>query len=668
MGKIDSSVKESELNIYDDLEAIRERPNLMTGTNDLDGVVSAAFEIIYNAIDEAMVGRCSLIDIRVKSDGTIRVIDDGCGVPMRNYNSDKNKYDWETVFCTLYGSGKSNGKLYSRSSGLNGVGATVCNYTSDFMNVLSITDGVASKIGFIDGVPTSDLIVEETDLPNGTMIEFRPSLKVFKGTDTIMIPANIYIDLLLKQSMLTKGLKVRLSHPDLNGGNEDSYVEFYYPNGVADFFEQSCEGLMLNETKEYNDKKTGTDRPEDEDYEVEMGISFNFSRETYLEQVYHNCSLMSEGGITVAALESGVTDAFTNYCVENGKFNPKEKFLWQDIQQEMLVVAWTACEGNRTYFKGQTKKAINNRFIGASLYDFVYDCLYGWLNNNRTVAERIVNDAMNNKKAREEADSVSKKVINTLRKGTRGLSNRIEELVDCEVHGEGSEIYFVEGKSARGSLVKARNFTNQAIFPLRGKTLNCIKKRSLASVLSSEIIVNVIRALGCGIECVDKNMEGLPEFDIDKLRYEKIMICTDADLDGNHIRTLMLSLIWRLVPSLLKEGRVFIVETPLFTVIKSNGDMEFAYTEQELNDLKDKLNCKYTVHRSKGLGEDDAEIMHLTAMNPESRRAIPVTFNEEDTEEINKLFESILGNDITGRKEMIDTYMEETASEGRISM
>lgn len=669
-------VNESKLNVYEDREALRQRPNLMCGTNDLDGVVNAAFEIIYNAIDEAMVGRCDLIDVLVRPDGSIRVIDNGCGVPMRDYNSVKEKFDWEIVFCTLYGSGKADGKLYSKSSGLNGVGATVCNFTSDYMKVISVTDGIMSSISFKEGIPVEELKVEKVDMPNGTMIEFRPSIEVFKGTDSIMIPAMRFIDIFENQAMLTKGLRMRLSHPELNGGIEENFTEFYFPNGVADYFEQVCDDMMIPKTKEYTDEKVGADRDGEEEYKVEMGISFNFSREVHTELVYHNCTLMSEGGTSVVGMRYGIISAITNYCIETGKMKANDgKFSWEDILSEILVVAWTNCEGNKTYFKSQTKKAINNRFIGNAIAEFTENVFSGWLHSNKTVADKIVGDLLLNKKTREENEKRSSEIIKKFRQSNRGLGNKIEGLEDCEEHGRGSEFYIVEGKSAKGSLLKARNYLFQAIFAVRGKTLNCIKKRSLTAVLDNDIVINIIKALGCGVEVPlseDKEeLSGIPRFDIRNMRYEKVMICTDADLDGNHIVTLILSLLWRLVPTLIKEGRVYIVETPLFTIIKNDGEMEFAYDEQELALARKRLaeeGVKYKINRSKGLGEDDAEIMALTAMNPDTRKIVQVTFDEEDEEEINRLFETVLGNDIEGRRKMLDDYMHETAYEGRITM
>lgn len=667
--------RESELNVYEDREAVRKRPNLMCGTNDLEGLTNAAFEIINNSIDEAMVGRCNLIDVLVRQDGSIRVIDNGCGVPMRNYNTKAGKYDWEIVFCTLYGSGKSNGKLYSKSSGLNGVGATVCNYTSEYMKVISVTDGIMSSISFKEGIPQGKLLVKETDMPNGTMIEFKPDIEVFKGTDTIMIPAMKFVENFENQAMLTKGLRLRLSHPELNGGVEDNYTEFYFPNGADDYFKQVCDTMMLKETKEYTSEKVGADRIGDEEYKVEMGIAFNFSRDVHTELIYHNCSLMSEGGTSVVGVRAGIISALTTYCLETGKLKPSDsRFSWDDIFSEVLLVAWTNCEGDKTFFKSQTKKAINNKFIGTAMASFVEEVFIGWLHSNKSMAEKIVGDFLLNKKTREENEKRTSEVIKKFRKSNSNLGTKVPGLEDCEDHGIGSEIYIMEGKSARGSLLKARNYEFQALFPVRGKTLNCVKKKSLAAILDNDIIINFMKAIGCGVEFTDEeaeNFEGIPRFNLGRMRYENIMICTDADLDGNHIRVLILSMLYRLVPSLLKEGRVYIVLTPLFTVIKKDGTMEFAYTEQELNDLRERLNeegVQYKVNRSKGLGEDDAEIMALTAMNPETRKVIPVTLKDGEEEEINTLMEALLGDDIETRRNMLENYMEETSYEGRISM
>ena len=660
------TVEKSKLSVFDDRMSVRERPNITCGTNDEYGMLSAVWEIINNSIDEAMVGRCDHIKVTVEEDGKIIVEDNGCGVPMRAYHEEKGLFDHEIVFCTLYGSGKHDDKLYKISGGLNGVGAAVANFSSEYMNVISRTDGIESSISYVLGVQNGDLKVSKTNEPNGTIIEFKPDLTVFKGTDKRVLDLEMFFVPLLRQAMLTKGLKIEFKHPSIN--NEEQRVEFHFPNGVVDFFERNCENLIIPESKYFSTKQTGRDRADAEEYEVGVELTFNFSKTSSIEEVFHNCMSLTEGGSSRNGMERAVADAFSEYAIRNNKLAGKDKFIWGDINPNMVVILATTCKGSMTYFTGNTKRAINNKFIGDTVYEFTLLAVMSFLVNNKAQAEKILEIVLLNKKAREDAAAVSKKVLANLKKGTKGLGNAIEGLKDCSKKGPGSSLYIVEGKSALGSVLQARNQVNQAIIAVRGKTLNCIKKRTLAEVLSNQIVINIIRALGCGIENREKGMEDLPEFDINKMTYGDVKILTDADLDGDHITCLIISCLYRLVPSLFEKGLVSVVETPLFHIHYGKGERAYAYDEQELKQFISKLNGKYTITRSKGLGEDDAEVLAETAMNPNTRREVVVELSPESIEDVNKVFETLLGNDLSGRKAEIESYILETAHEGRIAM
>lgn len=660
-----NTVEKSKLSVFDDRMSVRNRPNVTCGTNDENGMFSAIWEIIANSIDEAMVKRCSYIKVEVKADGKVIVTDDGCGVPMRAYHEEKGLYDHDIVFCTLYGSGKHDSELYKISGGLNGVGAAVANFSSEYMKVISRTDGIESSINYVEGVQVGELAVKETSEPNGTIIEFKPDLKVFKGATKQVLDLEMFFVPLLRQAMLTKGLKIEFGHPSIPA--ETGLVEFYFPNGVVDFFARNCESLIAPESKYYNESATGRDRADAEDYEVGMELTFNFSKTDSIEEVFHNCMSLTEGGVSRNNLEKAVADSFSTYAKNNGKLTDKDKFAWGDISPNMVVVLATTCQGNMTYFTGNTKRAINNKFIGDSVYKFTLQAILSWLINNKAQADKVLEIALLNKKAREDAAAVSKKVLANLKKGTKGLGNAIDGLEDCRKKGAGTSLYIVEGNSALGSVLLARNQLFQAIIAVRGKTLNCIKKRSLSEILLNQIVINIIRALGCGIECREPGMEDLPDFDISKMTYGDVKILTDADLDGDHITCLIISCLYRLVPSLFVNGLVSVVETPLFHI--NCGDKTlYAYNEQELAEVTSKLTCKYSITRSKGLGEDDAHVLAETAMNPDTRRETLVEFNPEFAEEVNKVFETLLGNDLSGRKAEIEAYIAETAHEGRIAM
>lgn len=637
---------------------VRLRPAVIFGTNDEYGAAHGIYEIIANSIDEARAGFGKQIRINIWKDGTVEVSDDGRGIPM-GWNEDEQKYNWELVFCTLYASGKYDSSNYGDALGLNGLGATAMQYASEFMDVYSTRDGKTSYMHFEKGRPIGQLKVSAPVREGtGTTIKFKPDPEVFINIRNMALPPDYYINLLRRQAMLHDGLEIIFWHEELG-----KTINLCYPNGIKDFVKAICEKPIIKNPVYFADSKFGTDKEDEEKYELKMRFAFTFSRDVSLTELYHNGSHMYEGGVTMEALKFGVAKAFTDHAIEQSKIGKNDKILFKDIESIMIIVGDTSAPGHRTYFKNQTKGAINNPFIKQAFMEFIYYSMRLWLTNGKEESARVLGEVLANKAAREEADKVSKKVVQSLSKNM-GLGNKPKKFVDCrsKVSFE-RELYIVEGDSALGSVKLSRDAGFQAIMPVRGKILNCLKKE-LSVILNNDIIIDLMRVLGCGFEAKSEYIEDLPQFDITKLRWGKIIICTDADLDGMQIRCLVITMIYRLCPTLLKAGKVFIAETPLFEITYGKNTY-FAYTEGEKVKILDQLASeganisKVRIQRSKGLGENDPEMMAVSTMSPLTRRLIPVEYPSDDSN-VASYFDALLGDDIETRRILINEYFEAT--------
>lgn len=639
-----------------DEQQVRQRPAVIFGTNDERGAAHGIYEIIANAIDEAREGFGDKIKISIMKDGTVEVIDHGRGIPM-GWNDAEQMYNWELVFCTLYASGKYESDNYGRSLGLNGLGATAMQYASEFMDVYSTRDGKTSYMRFEKGKPVGELKVTDANgRNNGTMIRFKPDSEVFIGIKNNSMPAEYYINILRRQAMLHNGLEITLFHEEI--GKD---IVLRYDNGIADFVDAISTRPMLSKTFQIDGEEWGTDddTQNPNPYKLDMRIAFNFSREASLLELYHNGSHLYEGGVSMDALKMAFFKAFEDHAKEEGKIGKREKILFKDIESILVCVGDTNAPGNRTFFKNQTKAAINNPFIKKAYADFIYYHLRNWLKDDKQ-ADKVLNEVLANKKAREEADKVSKRVVQSLSKGVGGLGNKPDKFVDCKSKLPFErELYIVEGDSAAGSVKLARDSAFQALMPVRGKILNCLKA-DLSRILSNDIIIDLLRVLGCGIEAESKYIENLPKFDINKLNYGKIIICTDADLDGMQIRCLIITMIYRLCPSLLKAGKVFIAETPLYE-ITAKKDTHFAYNDTERDNIINQLtsqgirDSQIKIQRSKGLGENEPEMMSISTMHPTTRRLITVEYPKDD-KDVASYFDALLGDDIETRRILINEY------------
>ena len=651
---------QSSISSLKDEQQVRQRPTVIFGTNDEYGSAHGIYEIIANSVDEAREGYGNQIRVSIFNDGSVEVSDDGRGVPM-GWNPTEQKYNWELVFCTLYASGKYDSGNYGESLGLNGLGATAMQYASEYMDVYSTRDGVTSYMHFEKGRPVGQL----QELPairqgSGTTIKFKPDPEVFINIKQNALPAEHYINLLRRQAMLHAGLEFIFFHESI-GKN----ISLKYDKGAIDFIDSIAEKRYLKDTLDFNAEEWGTDDEEmyPEKYKLRMRLTLNFSRESNLVELYHNGSNLSEGGVTLDGLKLAITKAFDDHAKETGKIAKSDKFNYKDIESLLVAVVETNAPGHRTFFKHQTKTAIENPFIRSAYSNFVYYNIRTWLKNSKE-SDTVVAEVIANKLAREEAESVSKKVVRQLSQGARNPGSRPKKFEDCTSKvKEETELYIVEGDSAAGSCKQARDPKTQAIMPIRGKIMNCLKE-NLTTILNSELILSLIRLLGCGIEVKDTLIEGLPEFDIDKLNFGKIVICTDADLDGMQIRCLVLTFIYRLMPSVLKNGYVYIAETPLYEM-SYKKDIKFAYSESEKAEVYEYFKAKgvpenkVVVQRSKGLGENDKEMMNLTTMNKNTRRLVQIEYPENDSN-VASCFETLLGDDLETRKYLIEEYFSIT--------
>jgi len=635
-------------------DRVRKRPGVIFGSDGLEGCEHSFFEILSNSIDEAREGYGKEIVVTVYQDKTIEVDDHGRGVPL-DYNSKEKRFNWELVYCELYAGGKlDNNKLgvYKYSLGLNGLGACATQYASEFMDVYSFKGSKMYEIHFKKGKAISDLQVSELDKKQrrtGTLTRWRPDINVF--TD-INIPKEYYTEILHKQSIVNKGLKLILIYENEDGTMDES--EYYYENGITDYINEVTKGDTITTPLYWEMEVKGRDRADKEDYQLKAEICFCVSNKTSLIEYYHNSSFLEHGGSPDKAVKRAFYLELDKYLRDNNKYSKNEsKISFVDISDCLVLVINSF--STQTSYENQTKKAITNKFIEDALCESLRRQLEIFLTENMVQAEAFANQVLINKRSRERAESARVDIKKKL-SASVDIANRVEKFVACRSKDPSNrELYIVEGDSALTSCKLGRDAEFQAIIPVRGKTLNCLKS-SYDKIFKNDIIVDLLKVIGCGVEVNEKpkgkEKEEVSPFNLDNLRWRRIIICTDADEDGFQIRTLLLTLFYRLLPTLIREGKVFIAESPLYEITSSKDEIYFAYNENEKADILEKLgNGKYTIQRSKGLGENEPDMMWKTTMNPETRRLIQV--NSTDDEATRIMFETLLGDDINARKQFI---------------
>ena len=625
-------------------DRVRKKPAAILGSDGLEGCQHTFIEILANSIDEAREGHGKVIEITRFKDKSIQIRDYGRGCPV-DYNKKQGRYNWELVYCELYAGGKYNtndGENYEYSLGTNGLGSCATQYSSEYMDVTVYKDGFKYDLHFEKGYNVGGLKKEKSDYKHtGTLQKWKPDLEVFND---INIPLEFFTTTLKKQAVVNAGLKFKLYDEESN-----QRFEFIYDNGIIDYVKEISAGKEITGVQFSEASAQGRDRADKPDYKVKMQFAFCFNNEINLIEYYHNSSFLENGGSPDKAVKNAFVSEIDKYIKAQGK-NTKDlgKISFNDIQDSLIIV--TNSFSTMTSYENQTKKAINNKFIQEAMTDFIKQTLEVYFIENKLEADKIMEQVIINKRSRESAE---KQRINIKKKlqGTIDMTNRVKKFVDCRTKDpELRELYIVEGDSALGSVKLSRDSEFQAIMPLRGKILNCLKA-DYSKIFESDVIVDLIRVLGCGVEVKSKHKD-LTMFDMNSLRWAKIIICTDADVDGFQIRTLVLAMIYRLMPSLITEGKVFIAETPLYEITCKNKTY-FAYDDKEKAKILDEIAStgKITIQRSKGLGENTAEMMAQTTMNPSSRRLIKVI--PEEAEKTAYYFEMLLGDALEARKEHI---------------
>ena len=630
-------------------DKVRKRPAVIFGSDGLDGCEHSIFEVISNSIDEARAGFGKKIIITYYRNHDIEVEDFGRGCPV-DYNNNEKRYNWELVYCELYAGGKydASSESYEYSLGLNGLGLCATQFASEYMDVEVIRDGYKYNLHFEKGNNVGGLKKEETKKKQtGTKTRWRPDLDVF--TD-INVSEEYFHDILRRQAVVNPDILFIFRFQNEAGGFNET--EFIYENGITDYVSEIAGEDALTSIQHWTAEKRGKDREDKPEYKVKLDVAVTFSNKVKLTEYYHNSSFLEHGGSPEDAVKRAFTAQIDSYIKSvNGYQKNESKIKYEDVDECLVLVS--SSFSTQTSYENQTKKAITNKFIREAMTEFLRHQLEVYFIENPDEAKKISEQILLNKRSRENAEKTRLNMKKKLT-GTIDLANSVEKFVDCRTKDiTRREIYIVEGDSALGSVKLARDAEFQAVIPIRGKILNCLKAE-YTKIFKSDIITDLIKVLGCGVEVTAKANKELSTFDINNFRWSKIVICTDADVDGFQIRTLILTMLYRLTPTLIEQGYVYIAESPLFE-INTKEKTFFAYTEQEKQRILAKIgDQKHTIQRSKGLGENEPDMMNLTTMNPDTRRLIKVT--ADDIRESAEIFEMLLGDDLQGRKDYIAEY------------
>ena len=629
-------------------DRVRLRPAVIFGSDGIEGCEHAVFEILSNSIDEAREGYGKEITVTRFLDGSVEVVDHGRGMPM-DYNEKEKRWNWELLFCEMYAGSKyntNNGGTYEYSLGLNGLGLCATQYASEYMDAEVHKNGFRYEIHFKEGEPVSELKKEPYGKKDtGTRIRWKPDIKVFTDID---IPLEYYQETILRQSVVNAGIKFILRNQ--TGEKSFDKYEYCYENGIVDYIKEFVGDDAFSSVQFWQGERKGRDRADLPEYKVKLNVALCFSNKKQLKEYYHNSSFLEHGGAPEKAVKSAFVSQIDSYLKANSKYLKSDsKINFQDVEDCLVLVS--SSFSTQTSYENQTKKAITNKFIQEAMTEFLRHQLEVYFIENRIDAEKIAEQVLINMRSRVKAETTRLNIKKTLQ-SSNSMTDRIEKFVDCRSKDVSErEIFIVEGDSALGACKQARDSAFQAVMPVRGKILNCLKAE-YPKIFKNDIITDLIKVLGCGVEVSSKANKNLSLFSMDNLRWSKVIICTDADVDGYQIRTLILTMIYRLMPTLIKEGKVFIAESPLYE-ITCKDETWFCYTEKEKQDALHAIgDKKYTIQRSKGLGENEPEMMWLTTMNPKTRRLIKV---EPDylPEAVAEKFDLLLGDNLQGRKDYI---------------
>ena len=627
-------------------DRVRKRPAVIFGSDGIEGCQHSVFEILSNSIDEAREGYGRKITVTRYSDGSYEIEDHGRGIPV-DYNKNEEKYNWELVFCELYAGGKYNnneGENYEFSLGLNGLGLCSTQYSSEYMDVDIRRDGYRYTLHFEKGENVGGLKKEPySKKDTGTKIHWKPDLDVFTDID---IQPDYFLDIMKRQAIVNAGIEFIFRNQI---GKSYDITTYNYENGIEDHVKEIVGEDSLSSIQCWSTERKVRDREDKPEYKCKMNVAFSFSNKVNVSEYYHNSSWLEYGGAPEAAVKNAFVYQIDNYLKQNNKYNKTDKKInFNDVEDCLVIVI--SSFSSVTSYENQTKKAITNKGIQEAMTEFLRHQLEVYFIENPLEAEKIAAQVLINKRSREDAEKTRLNIKKKL-SGNLDITNRVAKFVDCRSKDVSKrELFIVEGDSALGACKQARDPDFQALMPIRGKILNCLKV-GYDKIFKSEIITDLIKVMGCGVEVKAKANKNLSNFDINQLRWDKVIICTDADVDGFQIRTLLLTMIYRLTPTLIEEGKVFIAESPLYE-ITTKKQIYFAYDESEKEQfLKEIGDEKFTIQRSKGLGENEADMMNFTTMNPNTRRLIKVM--TDDAEKTAEIFDILLGENLQGRKDYI---------------
>ena len=646
LAKLNSNYNNESITALKGADRVRKRPAVIFGSDGLEGCEHSIFEILSNSIDEAREGYGNRIIITRYADHSVECEDFGRGIPV-DYNAREERYNWELVFCELYAGGKykeDGGDNYEFSLGLNGLGLCSTQYASEYMDVEIHRDGFCYALHFEHGENVGQLKKEPSKRrQTGTRIRWRPDLEVFTDID---VPLEYYRETIRRQAVVNPGVHFLLRNQIGQSFEEE---EFFYQHGISDYLSELVGSSFLTPVQTWSAERKGRDREDRPEYKVKLNVALCFSNQVALTEYYHNSSWLEHGGSPEKAVRIAFVAQIDAWLKQNGKYLKDEsKITYADVEPCLALVS--SSFSTQTSYENQTKKAINNRFIYEAMNEFLRHSLEVYFTENPDDAVKIAEQVLINKRSRESAEKTRLNLKKKLA-GTVDLANRVQKFVDCRTKDVSRrEIYIVEGDSALGSCKMGRDSEYQAIMPVRGKILNCLKA-DYDKIFKNEIITDVIKVLGCGVEVKSRANKELSSFDLDNLRWNKVVICTDADVDGFQIRTLILTMLYRLTPQLIEKGYVYIAESPLYEITAKDRTW-FVYSDAEKNRVLAQLEGKKAqIQRSKGLGENDPDMMWLTTMNPETRRLIQIT--PEEAQATAQVFDLLLGDNLSGRKDYI---------------
>jgi DNA gyrase subunit B len=631
-------------------DRVRKRPGVIFGSDGLEGCQHAVFEILSNAIDESREGYGKLITLTRHGDHSIEIEDFGRGCPV-DWNQAEERFNWELVYCELYAGGKYHNNedaFYEYSLGLNGLGACATQYAAEYMDVVVRRDGHRYDLRFERGEIVGDMKKQAADRKQtGTHYRWRPDLDVFTE---INIPDAYFHDLMVRQAVVNPGVTFRFRSQREDGKYDQA--DYLYPNGIMDYIAELAGDSALTAPVFRQAERKGRDRGDKPEYKVKLSVAFCFTGALPRVEHYHNSSFLEHGGSPDKATRSAFVAALDGWLKGSGKYNKAEsKITWPDVADCLLLISSNF--STLTSYENQTKKAINNKFIQEAMADFLRAQLEVYYLENRAEADRAAEQVLINKRSRETAERTRLGLKKKL-SGGLDVTNRVSKYVDCRSRDVNRrELYIVEGDSALGACKLGRDAEFQAIIPVRGKILNCLKAET-DKIFRNEIILDILRVLGCGVELRGKMEKEVGSFDLSGLRWSKIILCTDADYDGFHIRTMLLTMLYRLTPTLIERELVYIAESPLYEITSKNQSF-FAYSDKERDERVAALgSAKVTISRSKGLGENEPDMMWQTTMNPETRRLIQVV--PAEAEATAAMFDLLQGDNLAGRKAHIAEF------------